>query len=153
MAKRRANGEGNIRKRSDGRWEGRYTAGRDPDTGKVIYKNVLAKNQKECKVKLQRAIDENAKVDAIRAEQYTVGQWMDVWFENCAKIKVRPSAHKTLSAPMRFCNFSPNTECKKTANKSVQPLNNYTCRFRPSSLKCTDKSGLDGLQADKSVGN
>ncbi len=95
MAKRRANGEGNIRKRSDGRWEGRYTSGRDPDTGKVIYKNVLAKTQKECKEKLKRAIEENAKVDAIRAEQYTVGRWMDVWFENCAKIKVRPSSHKT----------------------------------------------------------
>ena len=27
MPKRRANGEGNIRKRKDGRWEGRYTAG------------------------------------------------------------------------------------------------------------------------------
>ena len=27
MAKRRSNGEGNIRKRRDGRWEGRYTAG------------------------------------------------------------------------------------------------------------------------------
>ena len=27
MAKKRANGEGNIRKRKDGRWEGRYTAG------------------------------------------------------------------------------------------------------------------------------
>ena len=26
MAKRRANGEGSIRKRKDGRWEGRYTA-------------------------------------------------------------------------------------------------------------------------------
>ena len=26
MAKKRANGEGNIRKRKDGRWEGRYTA-------------------------------------------------------------------------------------------------------------------------------
>ena len=25
MAKKRANGEGSIRKRSDGRWEGRYT--------------------------------------------------------------------------------------------------------------------------------
>ena len=34
-------------------------------------------------------------MDAIRAEQYTVGQWMDVWFENCAKIKVRSSSHKT----------------------------------------------------------
>ncbi len=33
MAKKRANGEGNIRKRKDGRWEGRYTAGHDPITG------------------------------------------------------------------------------------------------------------------------
>ncbi len=94
MAKRRANGEGNICKRSDGRWEGRYTAGRDPDTGKTVYKNVLAKTQKECKEKLKRAVEANAKVDAVRAEQYTVGQWMDVWFENCAKIEVRPSSHK-----------------------------------------------------------
>lgn len=30
MAKKRANGEGNIRKRKDGRWEARYTAGHDP---------------------------------------------------------------------------------------------------------------------------
>ena len=27
MPKKRANGEGSIRKRKDGRWEGRYTAG------------------------------------------------------------------------------------------------------------------------------
>ena len=27
MAKKRANGDGNIRKRKDGRWEERYTAG------------------------------------------------------------------------------------------------------------------------------
>ena len=33
MAKRRANGEGNLRKRKDGRWEGRYTAGRRPGDG------------------------------------------------------------------------------------------------------------------------
>ena len=40
MAKRRANGEGSIRKRSDGRWEGRYTVGYDPETGKQKFKNV-----------------------------------------------------------------------------------------------------------------
>lgn len=95
MAKRRANGEGSIRKRSDGRWEGRYTAGRDPETGKVIYKNVLGKTQAEVKEKLKQAIEENAELDFSRAGQYTVGQWMDVWFENCAKIKVRPSSHQT----------------------------------------------------------
>ena len=30
--------KGNIRKRKDGRWEGRYTAGVDPETGKPIAK-------------------------------------------------------------------------------------------------------------------
>ena len=46
MAKKRANGEGNIRKRKDGRWEGRYTAGHDPETGKAIYKNVLGRQNR-----------------------------------------------------------------------------------------------------------
>lgn len=43
MAKKRANGEGSIRKRKDGRWEGRYTAGHDPATGKTIYKTSSAR--------------------------------------------------------------------------------------------------------------
>ena len=55
-----------------------------------------------------------------------------------------------LSAPMRFCSFSPNRICRKMAGNGVQPLHNYTCRFRPSSLKQADKSGLDGLQTGKS---
>ena len=95
MAKRRANGEGSIRKRKDGRWEGRYTAGRDPETGKAITKNVLAKTQKECREKLQKAIEDTAGLDLAKAGQYTVGQWLDVWYENYAKLKVRPSSHQT----------------------------------------------------------
>ena len=54
MAKRRANGEGSLRKRKDGRWEGRYTAGTDPVTGRAIIKNVLGKTQAEVKEKLKR---------------------------------------------------------------------------------------------------
>jgi len=95
MAKRRANGEGNIRKRKDGRWEGRYTAGTDPETGKQIFKNVLGKTQAEVKEKLKRALEEAKKVDFTRTGKYTVEQWMDEWFENVRKIKVRPSSHQT----------------------------------------------------------
>ena len=40
MPKRRANGEGNIRKRKDGRWEGRYTVGHDPETGMAIARRI-----------------------------------------------------------------------------------------------------------------
>lgn len=78
MAKRRSNGEGSIRKRKDGRWEGRYTAGHDPATGKQIFKSVLGKTQAEVKEKLKKAIEENKDIDIIKAEEYTVGQWMDV---------------------------------------------------------------------------
>ena len=95
MAKRRANGEGNLRKRKDGRWEGRYTAGRAPETGRVIYKNVLGKTQAEAKAKLKQAIEEAKGLDTAKVGRYTVGQWMEVWFEHYAKIKVRPSSHQT----------------------------------------------------------
>ena len=95
MAKRRANGEGSLRKRKDGRWEGRYTAGRDPETGKVIYKNVLGKTQAEAKAKLKQAIEQAKGLDMTKAGRYTVGQWMEVWFEHYAKVKVRPSSHQT----------------------------------------------------------
>ena len=94
MAKRRANGEGSIRKRKDGRWEGRYTAGRDPVTGKAIYKNVLGKTQAEVKEKLKVAIEKNS-VLPLRTKQYTLGQWLDTWMENYAKLQVRASSYKT----------------------------------------------------------
>lgn len=95
MAKKRANGEGNIRKRKDGRWEGRYTAGYDPDTGKRIIKNVLGKTQAEVKEKLRKAIEDSQKLDYAKVGKYTVGQWMDEWFEAYAIVKVRPSSHQT----------------------------------------------------------
>lgn len=95
MAKRRANGEGNIRKRKDGRWEGRYTAGFDPVTGKQVFKNVLGKTQAEVKEKLKKALEESQKVDFTKTGKYTVAQWMNEWYENVAEIKVRASSHQT----------------------------------------------------------
>ena len=89
MAKRRANGEGNIRKRSDGRWEGRYTAGYDPVTGKRLIKNVLGKPQAEVKEKLKRAVEDNQKIDVAKDLELTVGQWATLWFENYAKPSIR----------------------------------------------------------------
>lgn len=90
MAKRRANGEGNIRKRSDGRWEGRYTVGYDPKTGKRIIKNVLGKTQAEVKEKMKTAIEEAKALDLIRADEYTVATWLRTWYELYAKPNIRP---------------------------------------------------------------
>ena len=43
---RSASGSGNIRKRPNGTWEGRYTAGTDERTGKSIRRSVYGKTQK-----------------------------------------------------------------------------------------------------------
>ena len=91
MAKRRANGEGSIRKRKDGRWEGRYTVGYDPETGKRIIKNVLGKTQAEVKEKLKSTLDETKALDILRADDYTVASWLRTWFELYAKPSIRPT--------------------------------------------------------------
>ena len=88
MAKKRANGEGSIRKRSDGRWEGRYTVGYD-ENGKVKMKNVLGKTQAEVKEKLKEKIEEAKVLDVAKSESYTVAEWAALWFEVYAKPNIR----------------------------------------------------------------
>ena len=85
----------NIRKRKDGRWEGRYTAGRDPETGKAIYKNVLGKTQAEAKAKLKEAIEMERDINTVKSKKYAVGEWMNEWFENYAKECARPLTRPT----------------------------------------------------------
>lgn len=46
MAKRRPSGDGMVRKRVDGRWEGRIVVGHK-NNGEPIYRYVLAKTQAE----------------------------------------------------------------------------------------------------------
>ena len=45
----------NIRRRKDGRWEGRYICGYDPDTGKSKYRSVYGKTYKDVKEKMDKA--------------------------------------------------------------------------------------------------
>lgn len=45
-------------------------------------KNVSGKTRVEVKEKLKQAIQKNTEVDTLKAAQYIVGQWMDIWFEN-----------------------------------------------------------------------
>ena len=56
---------------------------------------MLGRTQAEVKEKLKAAIKETQSLDFTKAGKYTVGEWMEEWFEDYAKIKVRPSSHQT----------------------------------------------------------
>ena len=91
MARKRKNGEGTVRLRKDGRWEGRVVIGYDekhlPKT-----KNVLAKTKSECVEKLKQLQEQYAppKSDKIKLEM-PFGEWMDFWYQNYSKPKLRPT--------------------------------------------------------------
>ena len=95
MAKKRANGEGSIRRKPNGRWEGRYTLGIDPATGRAIQKSVSAKTRAECKEKLAKAIRDNRGIPVNHNEDYTVAEWCRLWFETYSKPVIRPNTAKT----------------------------------------------------------
>lgn len=111
MPKRRARGEGSLRKRSDGRWEGRYTAGRDDETGRLIYKNVLARTQAECKAKLREAMRSTAQEvgpavsapkEPASTNQMTVGEWLQTWYELYSKPNLRETTQENYGNFIRY---------------------------------------------------
>ena len=91
MAKRRGNGEGSIRKRKDGRWEGRYTA-HTPEGRRQ--KTVYGVTRKEVAEKLTEAMADRNKGLVFDAGKFTVGDHLERWLEDV----VKPSAsHRTYS--------------------------------------------------------
>ena len=62
MAKRRPSGDGMVRKREDGRWEGRIVVGRK-ENGDLIFRYTYADTQKELTAKLRQDITAYQGVD------------------------------------------------------------------------------------------
>lgn len=76
---RAVQGDGSIRQRPDGRWEGRYTLGVDPGTGKQRRKSVYAPTQAECRKKLREATEAVANGTYFEPAKITVAEWFNLW--------------------------------------------------------------------------
>ena len=83
MAKRRPSGDGIVRKRDDGRWEGRIVVGHK-ENGDSIFHYVYAPTQKELSTKLRQNIDAYQGADLTEQSQMTLSEWLDQWLENLA---------------------------------------------------------------------
>ena len=90
MGKRRPSGDGMVRKREDGRWEGRIVIGHK-DSGEPIFRYVSAKTQKELLKKLHQNIEEYRDVDLCEDSKISLGEWLDRWLEEYAAPSVRAS--------------------------------------------------------------
>ena len=100
MMAKRQNGKGTLRKRKDGRWEGRFNAGVD-ENGKKKVKYVLAKTRSECAVRLKNAIEEYEKeqeiidrCDFLDDPNPTLKQWSQVWLISYCKGIIRDATYE-----------------------------------------------------------
>lgn len=104
MAKKSAAGTGTIRKKTVERggkkytyWEARYTAGRDPGTGKQIQRSITGRTQKEVSQRLRETV---AALDAGTYQapnKITVEEWLDIWLSEFLR-NVKPLTVKSYKA-------------------------------------------------------
>ena len=92
MGKRRPSGDGLVRKRADGRWEGRIVAGHKKD-GSPIYRAVFAEKQSELMPKLHQLKEQYAGVELTEDSSITLGEWLGRWLNEYKKPILRPSTY------------------------------------------------------------
>ena len=90
MANKRPDGDGLVRKRSDGRWEGRIVVGHKED-GKPIFRSVFARMQKELMDKLHAQIKVHRDVELTEGYDLTLAQWLDRWLDEYKAYTIRAS--------------------------------------------------------------
>ena len=142
MAKRK-NGEGTVRLRKDGRWEGRVVIGYD-EKGSPRTKNVLAKTKAECVEKLEALKEQCGRTSDRLKPEMPFGDWLDFWYQNFSKPKIRKTTQLCYEGRI-YTHIIPEIGkiplCKLTQND----LQQFYARLKKGGRKrFTDKYG-EGL--------
>ncbi len=102
MAKnKRKPGEGTIRLRTDGRWEGRVVIGYD-EKGLPKTKSVTAKTKGECEEKLKVLREELGRAVERIKPTMPFGEWIDFWYQNYCS----PALRETTKASYENCIYA-----------------------------------------------
>ena len=101
MSKRRPSGDGMVRKKDDGRWEGRIVIGHK-ENGDSIFRYIYAPTQKELTAKLRQEITAYQGVDLTEDSKLTLSEWLDYWLDAIMAGTIRPS---TLNGYRRYADL------------------------------------------------
>lgn len=123
MAKRRADGEGNVRQKRPNLWEGRIVAGHKKD-GSPIYKYVSGKTQKEAYEKLRKLIAEYSNVELTENSRITVEAWMQKWMDEYMMFSIREQTWKSYESVIRL-HIIPNLGNKKVASLTTSVVQKF----------------------------
>ena len=142
MGKRRPNGDGTIRKRSDGRWEGRIIVGHKDD-GSPIFEFVFAKSQKAMIQKVHQLMEEYKCIDLSGASEMTLGEWLDNWIDSYGKLNLRSS---TIKGYRKFIaqikRYLGDKQIRKVSTADIQDMYNQLSRNGRLNPDCNGNNTL-----------
>lgn len=140
MAKRRPSGDGMVRRRDDGRWEGRIVIGHKKN-GDPIFHHDYANTQKELMYKLHMSIERYRDVELTEDSRMTLGEWLDTWLEDYKEGTIRPT---TLASYRQFVETYIKPEL---GHKQISLINGHDIQRMYNRLK---KNGRVNEDADGS---
>lgn len=137
MGKKKANGEGSITKRKDGRYMGRYTV---ESKRKAVYGDSF----EEVRRKLNEILNEIAKGAYIEPNKYSVEKWLRDWLELYALPTVKRSTYISYEGYVRL-HLVPELGQVKLTSLSTEDLQRF--------FKKKSGSGTKGGLAPKTLRN
>lgn len=138
---KRANGEGSIYQRSDGKWVGSVSVNVE---GKVKRKVFYGKTKTEVREKLQDALAEKKQGSLTLSVQQTVGEYLDHWLENIIKHTIRPRSYERYEAIVRL-HLAPNIGKTKLQALNPQHLQKLYAKKLNEGLSSTTVNAIHGM--------
>ena len=132
-ALRRGHNEGNIRQRTDGRWEVRLSAGIDYKTGKPRRTSTCCNTRQEAIAVLQQQAHEVRTQGWRDPMSVTLGEWYEYWLDTYMKDTVKQSTYASYRSYLNkhFCVLGK-ILLKKLEPHTLQEFYNY--KFREEGL-------------------
>ncbi len=99
-AKRNANGEGGVYRRSDGRWEGKLFV--DTPDGRRKRVSVYGDTEREALNELNKLRDQQRRGIPVATTTLTVAEYMSHWLEHIAEPSIRRTTYATYEGDIRL---------------------------------------------------
>lgn len=139
--KARANGEGTIYQRKDGRWEAAgYVLAADGTRKRV---RVYGTTRREAADKLAEKISNSNRGLPVATADSTVGDYLTYWLGSVAVHRLRENTHTRYAACVRL-HLIPGLGTKKVARLTAKDVRTFLDRLRTTCQCCTQALDTEG---------
>ncbi|WP_131740283.1 tyrosine-type recombinase/integrase [Actinomadura roseirufa] len=140
-SRKRANGEGTIYQRKDGRYEGAAFVPTTAGTYKRI--RVYGKTREEVRRKLTKVLEQADQGIPVSAESWTVEQYLTYWLDHVVRPERKPRTAQGYESVVRLY-LVPELGKKRLGKLAVRDVRAFINRVRAQCLCC--KHGVDAAR-------